>query len=45
MKRKTFSSRLLAILMTVALVLSFASVSAFAEGEASGESSSLTTEI
>ena len=31
MKRKTFSSRLLAILMTVALVLSFASVSAFAE--------------
>ena len=30
MKRKTFSSRLLAILMTVALVLSFASVSAFA---------------
>lgn len=42
MKRKTFSSRLLAILMTVALVLSFASVSAFAEGEASGESSSLT---
>lgn len=33
MKRKTFSSRLLAILMTVALVLSFASVSAFAEGD------------
>lgn len=33
MKRKTFSSRLLAILMTVALVLSFASVSASAEGE------------
>ena len=32
MKRKTFSSRLLAILMTVALVLSFASVSAFCGG-------------
>ncbi len=43
MKRKTFSSRLLAILMTVALVLSFASVSAFAEGETSGESSSPVT--
>lgn len=43
MKRKTFSSRLLAILMTVALVLSFASVSAFAEGEANGESSSQVT--
>ena len=43
MKRKTFSSRLLAILMTVALVLSFASVSAFAEGETNGESSSPVT--